>query len=336
MKQTEPKIIIAGAGIVGLTLALALKKNIGIKPTMYEKASAFHDNIGASMSLYPNGLRVIRDINPILLEKVRDSGCSYSFRKSERHDGTEYAVADEKASMEHIDEDLHSMGISRWRLHKILYETCLDEGISIHFSKKVNDVKELGEAGVKILFQDGQDVVADILFAADGLNSVVRKIFTKGDLKYTGTTCIMGTSIMPHRAEGISLVTSTTTKCHGASFPTHRGENEQCFQFHIPCAEVSEASSRNWGTLTQDEGQKEIKLLETKLQEDNWDCKYVDLLKNVKQCVKIGILSLEKDLDRLVFTKDCRVILCGDAKGHPPLPYLGQGMFILHIFMACV
>lgn len=42
-------VVIAGAGIVGLVLALALQKHVGITAEVYEKAPAFHDEVGVSV-----------------------------------------------------------------------------------------------------------------------------------------------------------------------------------------------------------------------------------------------------------------------------------------------
>jgi 2-polyprenyl-6-methoxyphenol hydroxylase-like FAD-dependent oxidoreductase len=80
----EPaQIVIAGAGIVGLLLALALHKHVGVKAELYEQASGFQDGVGAGMGMYPNGLRVIRDISPLLLYQIQEQGYPYLFRRWE-------------------------------------------------------------------------------------------------------------------------------------------------------------------------------------------------------------------------------------------------------------
>jgi hypothetical protein len=33
------------------------------------------------MGLYPNGLRVIRDISPTILKQIQDAGCPYQYRR---------------------------------------------------------------------------------------------------------------------------------------------------------------------------------------------------------------------------------------------------------------
>ena len=80
--------VISGGGIVGLVLALAMKKHLGITPEIYEKANAFVDDVGAALGMYPNGMRVLRDIDPKLLSDIKSQGYPYLYRRWERHDGT--------------------------------------------------------------------------------------------------------------------------------------------------------------------------------------------------------------------------------------------------------
>jgi 2-polyprenyl-6-methoxyphenol hydroxylase-like FAD-dependent oxidoreductase len=82
-EEPPPRIVIIGAGIVGLVLALALHKHCGIKVEIYEQARAFHDGVGAGIGMYPNGLRVIRDISPELLRQIQERGYPYLYRRWE-------------------------------------------------------------------------------------------------------------------------------------------------------------------------------------------------------------------------------------------------------------
>jgi hypothetical protein len=82
--EEEPaQVVIIGAGIVGLVLALALHKHCGIQVELYEQAQTFHDDVGAGMGMYPNGLRVIRDISPDLLEQIHLTGYPFVVRRWE-------------------------------------------------------------------------------------------------------------------------------------------------------------------------------------------------------------------------------------------------------------
>ena len=47
--EKEPAmVVIAGAGIVGLVLALALQKHVAITAEVYEKVEVFHEDVGVS------------------------------------------------------------------------------------------------------------------------------------------------------------------------------------------------------------------------------------------------------------------------------------------------
>ena len=212
-------VVIAGGGIVGLTLALALKKHLQLSPEqieVYEKARQFHDDVGAALGMYPNGLRVLRDISPKLMNDVKDQGYPYLFRRFERHDGTEIATAKEEAlSAAAGDEELCSVGIRRWKLQKVLYDAVLDAGIQVHFGKAICGVVEHrgGDSGqhhgkndrdagnddddddlIEVQFEDGTSRYTRLLMGTDGGKSAVRTAVADSrthQLKYVGVTCLM-------------------------------------------------------------------------------------------------------------------------------------------------
>ena len=123
-EQQPVTFLISGGGIVGLTLALSLHKHTGIVPVVYEKYSQdkFHQCVGAGMGMYPNGLRVLRDISPKLLQKVRALGKPYLHRRWVKHCGTEIAKGHENVLHQGDQEDVQSFGIGRWRFHKFLWD----------------------------------------------------------------------------------------------------------------------------------------------------------------------------------------------------------------------
>jgi salicylate hydroxylase len=160
-------VLICGAGIVGLTLALALHAHCGITAELFEQAEAFCDDVGAGMSLYANGLKVLRDIDKrekekdpdttkSLVQELANAGIRYESRSWTRHDGTVISVAPESALASSDDNDddnpeengekdgqgLQTIGIRRWKLQKVLYEHCLDRTIPIHFGKRCASVEQ--------------------------------------------------------------------------------------------------------------------------------------------------------------------------------------------------
>lgn len=71
--QTDPHCIVSGGGVAGLLLALALA-NLGLKVSVYEQAPEYGEGVGGAIGLYANGLRIVRDISPALLKKLRNFG----------------------------------------------------------------------------------------------------------------------------------------------------------------------------------------------------------------------------------------------------------------------
>lgn len=109
-KESTVQVNIVGAGLAGLVLALALKTHCPqIQSQVFEQAPRFgkansndscfrespcsfsyenkEENVGGAIGLYANGQRVLRDISPALLEKVRANGYPYVNRRWMRHDG---------------------------------------------------------------------------------------------------------------------------------------------------------------------------------------------------------------------------------------------------------
>ena len=340
-QQQQLRIAIAGGGIAGLTLALCLLQHCGVTADVYEQATQFADDVGAGMSLYANSLRILLDelgLGEALAPVTHPFGC----RKWTRHDGTTVAEAPEMA-MVHPDNNnnnngdpvksdantsesankLQSMGIRRWRLQKVLFDAAQQRGIPIHFGKGTQRLERLQHDDpnkVRLIFQDGTTATADLVLACDGCRSVIRTQVTSNqhELRYTGTTCLMG--IAQHPCQGICLPTSFSDNTHGVFFPT--GVNEQCFQFHFDVP-TEQADPSNWGTLSQAVTERECAALVQRLRNEGWSEKeYLEPFRHVVSALRIGLCLLEPALDHFVHW-DNTVVLLGDA-AHPPVPYLGQ------------
>ncbi|KAL0260095.1 hypothetical protein SLS55_005840 [Diplodia seriata] len=174
-------VAIAGAGIAGLTAAIALKKRLGgdrVDVQLYDKASALRE-IGASIALGPNGLRSLErlGVGNALDDDVAFRGPS-GLPMIYRHWKTNEIVSFDE--FVNVPERRHQTArFARAHLHQSLLQHV--DPARIHLGKKIVAVVE-EEAGDKdaplvLKFADGSEAKADLVIGADGINSGVRKFF---------------------------------------------------------------------------------------------------------------------------------------------------------------
>ncbi len=178
------KITIIGAGIGGLTTAIALKQK-GFDVEIFEATSEFK-KAGAGINLALNAMQVYKRLG--VYEEIVEAG-SYTSSMN---------ITDEKLNpLSAIDlrpfekkHNVKSVAIHRATLHQILLSKL--SGVSIHLNKKVKTVTQ-SKNGIEIEFEDGTNHQAEILIGADGIHSVVRKsIFNNTKLRTAKQACWRG------------------------------------------------------------------------------------------------------------------------------------------------
>lgn len=177
------KILIAGAGIGGLTAASCLMK-AGYDVEVYEQAAELSE-IGAGIQLSANAMQVLNDLGlggVIAALSVRPG--AYVFRL---HDTGE-VIGQFPLAAEH--ERLHGAPynqLHRADLHDLLAAKTREFNKDVvRLNRRVAGFAE-NTLGVELFFTDGSSVKGDLLIGADGVRSAVRKQIAGDDhAAYTG------------------------------------------------------------------------------------------------------------------------------------------------------
>jgi salicylate hydroxylase len=177
------RILIAGAGIGGLTAASCLMK-AGHHVEIYEQAPALAE-IGAGIQISANAMHVLRDLGleaAITAVGVRPG--AYEFRL---HDTGELI---QRFSLSDEHERLHGAPYTQMHradLHDILAARAraFDPEV-VRLNRRVTSFAEHADS-VELHFEDGASARGDLLIGADGLKSRVRgQLVGDGQAVYAG------------------------------------------------------------------------------------------------------------------------------------------------------
>jgi salicylate hydroxylase len=180
---TRHKILIAGAGIGGLTAGASLLQ-AGHEVTIFEQASELSE-IGAGLQLSANATHVLHHLGlGPALAKVGVRPGAYVFRL---HDTGEVI---QRFALSNEHEKLHGAPyyqVHRADVHSLLAAKVLElKGDAIRLNCRVVGFEENAD-GVKLRLVDGTIVQGDLLVGADGLKSVIcQQIVGNVPATYTG------------------------------------------------------------------------------------------------------------------------------------------------------
>lgn len=178
------RIAIMGAGITGLTTALALHK-VGLQATVYEQAASLNE-IGAGIWMQPNAMKILQWLN--LDDKVKQEGCI--LHKMEVTDAHMKPIKKIKEAIVADEKGIQTTAIHRGKLQRILYDDC-NKVCNVELGKLYRSHSWQGDK-ITIQFENGT-ATADIVLGADGITSGVRANMGLPSIyRPTGQVCCRG------------------------------------------------------------------------------------------------------------------------------------------------
>lgn len=170
MKMKNSGIVILGAGIGGLTTAIALQQKGFGNIRIYERRKTA-TTIGAGMVLWANASKILGKLN--LLTEVEKVGGE--LREMQRWSDTEEFLG--AISINDINTSIGSTSysISRIDFQKILVQKVEELKIPIYYNHRASHLSSQGNS-TSITFENSFKIDADIVLGADGrMNSLARQ-----------------------------------------------------------------------------------------------------------------------------------------------------------------
>ena len=302
-------ILIVGGGIGGLTAALALARD-GYQVRVLEKAAQFAE-LGAGLQLAPNATRILSRLG--VLDRVLDAGV-----RPRRLLLRSAVTADELTAL-----DLGEPFAARYQapyvvMHRsdllaILYEACQAAGVELCPDSDVRAVTDGADAATAEC-ADGTRHDGAAVIAADGLHSVVRRLFTADQPVCSGFAAYRGTARIDQvtaRSGLDEVVAWIGPDLHFVQYPLRAGQiYNQVAVFRSPkYAACPGLADGQWGGP------------------DELDEAFQACCPQVREAT--GFLWRDRwwpmyDREPLAVWTRGRIALLGDA-AHPMLQYLAQG-----------
>lgn len=299
------RIIVAGAGLGGLTAAIALRR-FGFEVTVLEQAAQLRE-IGAGVQLAPNAMKVLRALG--LEQQAAEIGFEPRAHVVRNWKTSEVLALTPYKGVLNETFGAAYYGYHRAELHDLL-RSALPADI-VRLGARCVSVREEGDEAVAVL-ADGAEVRGAAIIGADGIHSAVRaSLFGPEAPRFTGNACWRGMTPVEAMPPGLIDPDMTVWFGPGASVVHYYIKGGSVVNW-VAAFESDRWAEESWNA----EGNREEMLARFA----DWHPTIVSLIGHSSQYLKWGLF----DRDPLPQWSKGRVTLMGDAC-HPMLPYLAQG-----------
>lgn len=188
MELTRP-ILITGAGVGGLTAALALTRQ-GFDVEVFERRELTEilGNAGFGHTLWSNATTALRSLG---LEQQVRTRCELMTGWESRNHKQE-TVFQMNTADTIWPGAMPTVGIGRGDLVNMLRDACLEQGVTLHYGQQANGYEISGDE-VVLKLADGSTVTGAALIGADGIRSTVTNQMHGGlPIVYTGRSTYRG------------------------------------------------------------------------------------------------------------------------------------------------
>ena len=189
-------ILVQGAGIGGLTLAIALlQRSYSVK--VVERSSMLSE-IGAGIWMAANPMQAFDKLG--IAGKIADSGWMVKLLRLQDYTGYDIQVTD-------ISEIAKTFGFETVALHRSLLQKVLFDQLpsgTVAFGTEIRTVIQSADS-VTVQLENDSTVHAKVLVGADGINSRVRSLVSLGgEKRYSGSSSYRAIARDAHLASLIS------------------------------------------------------------------------------------------------------------------------------------
>jgi 2-polyprenyl-6-methoxyphenol hydroxylase-like FAD-dependent oxidoreductase len=173
-------VLIQGAGIAGLTLAIALEQR-GYKVKLVERGEGLTE-VGAGIWMAANPMQVFARLG--FAEKVIEAGWTVKLLRLQDWKSGDIQIT----NMSQIAKEygFETIALHRGVLQRLLFEQL--ESDSVRFGCEVKSLTQSGDK-VFVSLSDGSSCTAEIMVGADGFNSQIRRMAgLGGEKRYSGSS----------------------------------------------------------------------------------------------------------------------------------------------------